>query len=67
MKYGNQIEHLRKQAELLARIYWANDAADLDSQATTTSRSNRIAVRRRASQMYGNAVSQDVAELVLSR
>lgn len=61
------IEHIRKQEKLLERIYRANYAADPHSQATKTSRSNLIAIQHTDKQMYGDAVSQDVAGLVLSR
>ena len=61
------IERLRKQEELLERIYRANYEADPHSQATKTSRSNLIALQHTTRQLYGDGVSQDVPELVLSR
>ena len=60
------IERLTKQEELLARIYRADRAEDPASQAAETSRSNLIALQHTVRQMYGKAVSQDVADLVLS-
>ena len=55
------IERLRKQGELLLRIYQAEMAKDPASRATESSRSNVIAMQHTVRQMYGEAVARDVA------
>ena len=60
------IERLRKQEELLERIYRANYELDPHSEATKTSRSNLIAVQHTGRQMYGEFMLQNVADLVPS-
>jgi hypothetical protein len=61
------IERLRKQGELLLRIYQAEMAKDPASRATESSRSNVIAMQHTVRQMYGEAVAQDVATLCVQR
>ena len=58
------IERLRKQGEFLLRIYRAEFAKDPTSRATESSRSHVIAMQHTVRQMYGEAVAQDVANLV---
>jgi hypothetical protein len=55
------IERLRKQGEFLLRIYQAEFAKAPTSRATECSRSNVIAMQHTVTQMYGEAVAQDVA------
>jgi hypothetical protein len=57
------IERLRKQDELLLRIYQAEMAKDPASRATESSRSNVIAMQHTVRQMYGEAVARDVTTL----
>ena len=61
------IERLRKQSEFLLRTYLAEFAQDPASRATQSSRSNVIAMQHTVRQMYGQAVSLDVANLVTPR
>jgi hypothetical protein len=58
------IERLRKQGELLLRIYRAEFDQDPTSHATESSRSNVIAMQHTVRQMYGEAVAVDVANHV---
>ena len=58
------IERLRKQGEFLLRIYRAEFAKDPTSRTTESSRSHVIAMQHTVRQMYGEAVAQDVANLV---
>ena len=62
----NTSERLRKQEELLERIYRANYAQNPYSLATKISRSNLIAVQHTARQVYGTEIPQDVPELAIS-
>jgi len=50
------IERLRKQGELLLRIYRAEFAQDPASRATESSRSHLIAVQHTIQQLYGKAI-----------
>jgi hypothetical protein len=58
------IERLRKQGELLLRVYQAEMTENPSSRATEFARSNVIALRHTVRQMYGEAVARDVASLV---
>ena len=58
------IERLRKQCEFLLRIYRAEFAKDPTSRTTESSRSHVIAMQHTVRQMYGEAVAEDVANLV---
>jgi hypothetical protein len=55
------IERLRKQGGFLLRIYQAEVAKDPTSRATEFARSNVIALQHTVRQIYGEAVSRDVA------
>ena len=56
---------LRKQSELLVRIYRAELAKDPKSQATESSRSNAIAMLHTVRQLYGEAIAQEAACLTM--
>jgi hypothetical protein len=56
---------LRKQSELLVKIYRAELAKDPKSQATESSRSNAIAVLHTVRQLYGEAIAREAACLTM--
>ena len=61
------IERLRKQGELLLRIYRAEFAQDPASRATESSRSHLIAVQHTIEQLYGKAIVRGASDLKIDR
>jgi hypothetical protein len=61
---SESIKRLEKQGRYLLRVHQAELAKDPNSHATESSRSNMMAVQHTVKQMYGEAVSRDVANLV---
>jgi hypothetical protein len=61
--HSGTTKRLEKQGRYLLRTYQADFAKDPTSHATESSRSNLMAVQHTVTQMYGDAVARDVANL----